>query len=97
MEKTNLQIQIENASKLITRKIDEALENGAKIERPFNGAAIIDGVFITLDLDGNSRVWLNADSPIIRALFEPDEEQLLKERDELQKKLDAINSKLEKK
>lgn len=94
MGKTNLQIQIENASKLITRKIEEAIENGAIIEKPFNGAAIIDGVIITLDMDGNPRIGLSADSPIIRALFEPDEEQLLKERDELQKKLDNINSKL---
>lgn len=94
MEKTNLQIQIENACKLIARKIEEAVENGATIERPFNGAAIIDGVIITLDLAGEPKICLNIGSPIIQSLFEPDEETLLKERDKLTKQLEEINSKL---
>lgn len=94
MEKTNLQIQIENAYKLIARKIEEAIENGAKIEKPFNGAAIIDNVIVTTDLSGAPRLCLELDSPIIQSLFEPDEETLLKERDKLTKQLEEINSKL---
>lgn len=96
MEKTNLQIQIENAGKLIARKIEEAIENGAKIEKPFHGAAIIDGAIITTDLAGKAKICLDIDSPIIQTVFEPDEETLLQERDKLTKQLEEINSKLAK-
>lgn len=94
-KKQTLQKWIDNEAILIAKRLDEAIAEGASIRMPFAGALCIDDIYLNLDLSGKVCLNMKIPSERIAKIFEPDEDELLAQRDALQIKINEINTKLQ--
>ena len=78
-EKTTLQRIVDQKAEQIRFAIEDAIDNGAKIEKESTDFATIDGIFLQRN-DNSSKfvVVLRFDSPKIAKVFEPTKDELEK-------------------
>ena len=99
-EKTTLQRIVDQKAEQIRFAIEDAIDNGAKIEKNFTNFAEIDGIFLQKnDKTSQVVVVLRFDSPKIAKVFEPSKDELEKiaaqkraELKEIEKQLKTFNN-----
>ena len=99
-EKTTLQRILEQKSEQIMVAIEDAIDNGAKIEKESTDFATIDGIFLQKNYKTSQVVVvLRFDSPKIAKVFDPSKDELEKiaaqkraELEEIEKQLKTCNN-----
>lgn len=89
MEETTLQRIIAQKTNQIRTAIEEAIDAGAKIDKPTSGMVSIDGVNVWQDFDNTFSVFLKITSDKFAKAFAPSKDELeklaAKKRAELEK------------
>ena len=76
MEETTLQKIIAQKSEQICNAIEEAIDTGAKIDKPTSGMVSIDGVNVWQDFDNTFSVFLKITSDKVAKAFAPSKDDL---------------------
>lgn len=76
--KTTLQKIVEQKADQIRIAIEQAIDDGAKIEKSFTRCATIDDIFLQQEIGGGLAIVLRFDSDKIAKLFEPSKDDLEK-------------------
>ena len=92
--KTTLQKIVEQKANQIRIAIEQAIDNGAKIEESFTRCATIDNVFLQQNVDGSFAIVLHFNSEKIAKLFEPSKDELKKLAEQKRHELEEIEKQI---
>jgi hypothetical protein len=95
MEQTRLQKIIEQKAEQIRIAIEEAIDEGAKIEKSFTNCVTIDEIFLQRNYNTNQfAVVLRFDSEKIAKVFEPSKDDLEKIAKQKRAELEEIEKQI---
>jgi protoporphyrinogen oxidase len=94
MEQTTLQKIIEQKADQIRRAIEQAIDEGAELQKVTPDLCKIDGVMVWKNKSGTNSVVLTFESPKIAKAFEPSKEDLAELADKKRKELAEIEQQL---
>ena len=94
MEQTRLQKIIDQKKQQIKGAIEQAIEEGAELQKVTPDLCKIDGVMVWKNNNGTNSVVLTFESPKIASVFEPSKEDLAKLAEQKRKELAEIEKQL---
>lgn len=92
--KTTLQKIVEQKTEQIRIAIEQAIDDGAKIEKNITNCVTINNVFVQRDYFGHFAVVVRFDSEKITKLFEPSKNDLEKLAEKKRAELEAIENQI---
>ena len=95
--KTTLQKIVEQKADQIRIAIEQAIDDGAKIDESFTRCVMIDNVFLQRNADGSIAIVLHFNSEKIAKVFEPSKDALEKLASKKRAELEEIEKQIKEK
>lgn len=92
--KTTLQKIVEQKTDQIRIAIEQAIDDGAKIEKSFANCATIDDIFLQKNMDGSFAIVLHFNSEKIAKVFKQSKDDLEKLAEQKRRELEDIEKQI---